>query len=79
MLVASGLTLLGVDTIVLGWVLLASCVVAPLTGMGVRRRHGLPPLWRQERALRQQARDTEQAPEPARDAEPARVTGPDQR
>jgi uncharacterized membrane protein YfcA len=41
-LVASGLKLLGVDTVVLGYLLLAGVVVAPLVWAGIRRRHGLP-------------------------------------
>ncbi len=41
-LVASALKLLGVDTVVLGWILLACCVFAPLVWMQVRRHNGLP-------------------------------------
>lgn len=66
-LVASGLKLLGVDTVILGYLLLATCLVAPLVWAGVRRRHGLPPLARQERAVprtpavpRQPAGETEE-------------------
>ncbi len=51
-LVASSLKLLGVDTAVLAWVLLACVVVAPLVWMQVRRAHGLPALARWERAQR---------------------------
>jgi len=47
-LVASGLKLLGVDTVVLGYLLLAGCVVAPAVWALLRRRHGLPALARLE-------------------------------
>ena len=47
-LTASGLKLLGVDTVVLGYVLLAGCILAPLGWALVRRRHGLPALARHE-------------------------------
>jgi len=48
-LVASGLKLLGVGTVTLGWLLLAGCLVAPLAWAGLRRRHGLPALARLEK------------------------------
>jgi len=51
-LVASGLKLLGVDTVVLAYILVGCCIVAPLVWAGVRRQHGLPARARQERALR---------------------------
>ena len=54
-LVASGLKLLGVETVTLGYVLLAFCVVAPLTWALLRRRHGLPALARQEAREREAA------------------------
>ena len=60
-LVASGLKLLGVETVTLGYLLLGFCVVAPLVWALVRRRHGLPALGRQERAADQ---------EPAKESEP---------
>ena len=41
-LVASGLKLLGVDTVVLGYVLLGLLVLAPAAWALLRRRHGLP-------------------------------------
>lgn len=74
-LVASGLKLLGVDTVVLGYLLLAGLVVAPLVWAWIRRRHGLPALARQEAAAQrqaQQARDDvgrqESAEDEAREA-----------
>jgi len=54
-LVASGLKLLGVDTVVLGYVLLAGCLLAPVAWAGIRRRHGLPALARRELAAREAA------------------------
>jgi len=68
-LVASGLKLLGVDTIVLGYLLLAGCVVAPLVWAGLRRRHGLPALARLEAGRAPAAAppvepDSEPAPRP---------------
>ena len=68
-LVASGLKLLGVDTVVLGYLLLAGCIVAPLVWAGLRRRHGLPALARQEAA----ARGDGQTPAPAEPVEPGRT------
>lgn len=41
-LIASGLKLLGVDTVVLGYLLLGFCVAAPLVWALIRRHHGLP-------------------------------------
>lgn len=55
-LVASGLKLLGVDTIVLGYVLLACCILAPVVWAVVRIRLGLPPLWRIEKRRRERER-----------------------
>lgn len=49
-LVASGLKLLGVDTVVLGYVILGLCVLAPVTWALLRRRHGLPALGRRPSA-----------------------------
>ena len=43
-LAASGLKLVGVDTVTLGWVLLVSCAVGPLVWAALRRHHGLPPV-----------------------------------
>lgn len=66
-LVASGLKLLGVDTVVLGYLLLAGCIVAPLVWAWVRRRHGLPSLARQaaaDRARRAALLDQEQLTAP---------------
>ena len=62
-LVASGLKLLGVDTIVLGYVLLGFCVVAPLTWAYIRSSHGLPPLARHEIAARRAERLAREAQE----------------
>ena len=56
-LVASGLKLLGVDTVVLGYVLVACCIVAPAVWAYVRHRHGLPALARQEAAQRRAAKE----------------------
>ncbi|HEU0102882.1 MAG TPA: sulfite exporter TauE/SafE family protein [Mycobacteriales bacterium] len=61
-LTASGLKLLGVDTVVLGYILLGCCLVAPLAWAWVRRRHGLPALARAEAAER--ARKAEQRAAP---------------
>ena len=47
-LVACGLKLLGVETVTLGYVLIGFCLVAPLVWALLRRKHGLPPLARQE-------------------------------
>lgn len=49
-LLASGAKLVGVPTLALGWILLALAVVGPLVWMLARRAHGLPYLWRTERA-----------------------------
>lgn len=70
-LVASGLKLLGVDTVVLAYVLLACCVLAPLVWAGIRRRHGLPAWARADRGRTQSAAQVEHAPA-ADDAEPVR-------
>ena len=51
-LLASGLKLLGVSTVTLGWILLGVVVVGPFVWMAVRRSMGLPPLARQEIAAR---------------------------
>lgn len=51
-LVASALKLLGVDTVVLGWVLIAGCVLAPLAWMQIRRSNGLPATGRMEKGRR---------------------------
>ncbi len=48
-LVASGLKLLGVETVLLGYLLLGLVVAAPLGWALVRRRHGLPALGRRDR------------------------------
>ncbi len=47
-LVASGLKLLGVGTVTLGYLLIGLCVAAPLVWALVRRLHGLPALAHQE-------------------------------
>jgi hypothetical protein len=47
-LVASGLKLLGVDTVTLGWLLLLTLVLAPIGWATLRHAYGLP-LARQER------------------------------
>ncbi len=47
-LLASGLKLLGVSTVNLGWILLAVVVTGPFVWMGVRRSMGLPALARTE-------------------------------
>jgi len=65
-LVASGLKLLGVDTVTLGVLLLAGCLLAPLVWAGLRRHHGLPALARLERPA---GRGTATAP--SDDVEPA--------
>ena len=57
-LVASGLKLLGVETVTLGYVLIGFCLVAPLVWAMLRRKHGLPPLARQE-AREREAREAE--------------------
>jgi hypothetical protein len=48
-LIASGLKLLGVGTVALGWALLAVCVAGPLLWGWARTRQGLAPLARLER------------------------------
>lgn len=47
-LVASSLKLLGVDTAILGLLLLAGCIAGPLTWAVLRHRNGLPALARRE-------------------------------
>ncbi len=69
-LVASGLKLLNVDTRLLAFLLVGACLVAPLCWAGLRRRHGLPALARQERARVAAAREAA-----AREAEGTPVTG----
>jgi uncharacterized membrane protein YfcA len=47
-LLASGLKLIGLSTVALGWVLLALAVLGSVVWMWVRSTHGLPPLARTE-------------------------------
>ncbi|RJK97899.1 sulfite exporter TauE/SafE family protein [Vallicoccus soli] len=51
-LLASGLKLVGVPNVALGWCLLAVCVAGPLAWAWARRRAGLPATGRRERAAR---------------------------
>ncbi len=74
-LVASGLKLLGVDTVTLGYVILAVIAFAPLAWAGVRRQHGLPAFSRAARKARAGVPATDAGPDeelPAADREPAR-------
>ncbi|HEV7826284.1 MAG TPA: sulfite exporter TauE/SafE family protein [Mycobacteriales bacterium] len=48
-LIASGLKLLGLDTVALAWSIAAVCVAGPLLWAWARTRHGLAPLARLER------------------------------
>lgn len=66
-LLASGLKLVGVPTVTLGYVLLGACVAGPLAWAYARHRVGLPPFARTQ--LKQQRRAAAQ-----RDVQPEEVT-----
>jgi len=51
-LLASGLKLIGLDTVTLGWILIAVVLVGPFLWMAARRRAGLPPTARAEAKVR---------------------------
>ena len=70
-LVASGLKLLGVSTVTLGWVLLTVILTGPFVWMGVRVSLGLPALARQEMTARRSASAADPSTEPAEIHEPA--------
>jgi uncharacterized membrane protein YfcA len=53
-LFASGLKLLGLDTTVLGWLLLGAGVAGPVAWALLRRRHGLPALAHRDPATRRE-------------------------
>jgi uncharacterized membrane protein YfcA len=58
-LIASGLKLLGVGTVELGWAVLAVCVAGPLLWAWARTRQGLAPVALLERKARVATRDLE--------------------
>ena len=72
-LVASGLKLLGVETVVLGYLLLAGCVLAPVVWALIRRRHGLAALGRRQERDRAAA-----GPDGPRAADPDPLADPEQ-
>ena len=64
-LLASGLKLLGMSTIALGWVLVGVVVLAPVLWAGLRVRHGMAPTAYLERRRREAARARAGEPDPA--------------
>ena len=60
-LIASGLKLLGVGTVELGWIVLGVCIAGPLLWAWARTRQGLPPLALLDRKRRRPQRELETA------------------
>lgn len=71
-LLASGLKLLGVSNVALGWTLLAVALAGPPLWAWVRATHGLPPLARPEMKQFRRTKETQQPDEEAK-GDPPRV------